>query len=249
MSQIQAESLHHSFSDGSIGIMDINLTIDKGEFVLIAGRNGSGKTTFCRHLNGLLLPTQGNLSIDGLTPKKNLKQIRQKVGMVFQNADNQFVAETVISDVSFGPENLKLSRAEISQRVEDAISATGLTGKENDNPQTLSGGEKRKLAIAGVLAMKPEILVFDEPFSNLDYPASVQLLQQILQLHKQGHTIIMITHELEKVVAHADRLVIFQKGRIVDHGTPASIIDRVETYGIREPCSSRYGKGLVSWLN
>ncbi|MBU3917966.1 energy-coupling factor ABC transporter ATP-binding protein [bacterium] len=249
MNIIEIKDLCHNFANGSPGIIDINLTIKKGEFIVIAGQNGSGKTTLCRHLNGLLSPASGSVLIKNVSVKSDPSRARQIVGMVFQNADSQIVGETVYSDIAFGPENLRLNRKEIDRRVKLAMEAVGLQGMDDHRPHTLSGGEKRKLAIAGVLAMNPEILVFDEPFSNLDYPGERHLLRQILDLHQTGHTILIITHELEKVVAHADRLVIMRKGRIVKTGIPHEIIHQVEDFGIREPCSSRLGHGVNSWLN
>ncbi|MCP4751887.1 MAG: ABC transporter ATP-binding protein [Proteobacteria bacterium] len=249
MSFIEIEKLRHCFSNGVPGIEDIDLNIENGEFVVVAGRNGSGKTTLCRHLNGLLLPTEGTVRLDGIPVQKDLARARQMVGMVFQNADSQIVGDTVYDDVAFGPENLCLVRSEIKARVSRVMAAVGLQHLAEHSPHTLSGGEKRRLAIAGVLAMGPQILIFDEPFSNLDYPGSVQVLKQILALRQANHTILIVTHELEKVIAHADRLVVMEKGRIARNGVPAQIIGEVENFGIREPCSSRLGLGVQSWLN
>ena len=217
--------------------------------MVIGGQNGSGKTTLCRHLNGLLNPTSGEVLLNGESIQKDIRKTRQTVGMVFQNADMQIVGETVYSDISFGPENLSLPRDEINNRVDAAINDVGLTALRDHKPHTLSGGEKRKLAIAGILVMLPRVIIFDEPFSNLDYPGSRQVLKQIINLHRTGHTIIIITHELEKVIAQADRLVVMQRGRIVQSGSPAGIIMDVEQYGIRMPCSVKLGKGVVSWLD
>ncbi len=249
MSYIKIENLSHRFPDRSLGIQNINLSIEKGEFIVIAGKNGSGKTTFCRHLNGLLKPDTGKVVIDDLVDARNPARARQRVGMVFQNPDSQIIGETIAADIAFGPENLGLKHQEIRDRVMHALHATGLQGLEEHSPQTLSGGEKRKLAIAGVLAMKPEIIIFDEPFSNLDYPGSQQILRQIVNLHREQHTIILVTHELEKVIAHASRLVIFENGVLVREGKPAAVINEVEKFGVREPCSSRLGHGIESWLN
>ncbi len=249
MGYIEIKGLSHQFPNGYWGLKNINLVIEKGEFILLAGKNGSGKTTFCRHLNGLLRPTCGSIIIDKIDVEKQPAKARLKVGMVFQNADAQIVGETVYSDIAFGPENLGMKRSEIDERVQQTLEITGLAGKENQSPHTLSGGEKRKLAIAGVLAMKPEVIVFDEPFSNLDYPGSVQILKQILTLHSSGHTILIVTHELEKSIAHASRLVIFENGSIVKEGPPITAIADVETFGIRQPCSTRLGQGIQSWLS
>jgi len=248
MSLIQIKGLTHRFADGTFGVKDIDLMVNEGEFLALAGVNGSGKTTLCRHLNGLLKPTEGEILVDGLNVPGNLLKVRQMVGMVFQNADTQIVGETVYSDIAFGPENLGLHRAEIDDRVEAAIEMMGLQDQRNQKPYLLSGGEKKRLAIAGVMAMNPRILVLDEPFSNLDYPGSCQLLKHILRIHKSGHTIIIITHELEKIIADIDRLVIMHDGRIVRSGDPLSLISEVEMFGVREPCASKFGQGLQSWL-
>lgn len=249
MNILEVVNLSHFFPDGSCGIENINLSIQKGEFIVIGGQNGSGKTTLCRHLNGLLRPSSGEVLLNGCPIQTDIRKTRQMVGMVFQNADTQIIGETVRSDIAFGPENLLLERAEINKRVDKAIHDVGLDNLRDHKPYTLSGGEKRKLAIAGVLAMVPSVIVFDEPFSNLDYPGSRQVLTQIIELHRTGHTIIIITHELEKVIAHADRLVIMQNGKIVNSGSPEQIIAGVEQYGIRTPCSVKLGKGVVSWLD
>jgi len=245
----EIENLTHSFSEGATGIDGITLNIREGSFVVIAGKNGSGKTTFLRHLNGLLLPTSGIVRLNGISVSQNLKQARQMVGMIFQDAESQIVAETVYNDVSFGPENLSLDHREIKKRVFSALEAVGLTESANQSPHILSGGEKRRLAIAGILAMNPSIMVFDEPFSNLDYPGVKQVLRQILLLHKSGHTIIITTHDLEKVICHADQLIIMEKGRIAKNGVPDEIISEVEKFGVRIPCAYRWGMKPESWLD
>lgn len=249
MNIIEIENLSHRFADGTVGLENINLSISEGMFVVIAGRNGSGKTTLLKHLNGLLLPTKGVVKLSGVSVAKNLTWSRQMVGMVFQDADSQIVGETVYDDVAFGPENLSLERQQINQRVNQALAAVDLSGFENKMPHHLSGGEKRRLAIAGVLAMAPRVLMMDEPFSNLDYPATCRVLNTIMDLHKNGHTIIITTHDLEKVIAHAQRLVVMAKGRIVKDGMPAEVIGGIERYGIRSPCSVQLGRGIRPWVN
>ncbi len=245
MSILEIENLNHRFPDGTLAIQDISLNIRKGEFVVIAGCNGSGKTTLLRHVNGLLIPTSGTIRVAG---ESSPIKARQMVGMVFQDADSQIIGETVYEDVAFGPENLKLSRDEINRRVSAALEAVGLTGLENKPPYLLSGGQKRRLAIAGVLAMQPKILVFDEPFSNLDYPGVKQILKQIVMLHRQGHTVLLTTHDLEKVFAHTDRLIVMQKGRIVRDGKPCQIIDDIENFGVRIPCAIKFGQKVIPWI-
>jgi biotin transport system ATP-binding protein len=246
---IETFQLSHRFADGTRGISDVTLAFNAGEFAVIAGANGSGKTTLLRHLNGLLLPASGSVSVDGKSVQKDPLAARQQVGMVFQDADSQIVGETVYDDVAFGPENLALARDQIDRRVKRALAAVELSGFENRRPHQLSGGEKRRLAIAGVLAMMPRVLLMDEPFSNLDYPAACRVLRQILDLHKNGHTIIITTHDLEKVVAYAQRLVIMANGRVVEDGIPTDVVNGIERYGIRPPCSVQLGRGIRPWLN
>lgn len=249
MNIIEIENLCFSYSDGTMGIQNINLEIRDGEFVVIAGPNGSGKTTLLRHLNGLLLPDRGDVKIYGISVSKDILRARQIVGMMFQNADSQIVGETVYDDVAFGPENLKLTHGEIKKRVLLALEAVGLGNLADKRPHALSGGEKRRLAIAGILAMEPKAVVFDEPFSDLDYDGVKQVLSQMLWLHHTGCTILVTTHDLEKVIAHANRLIIMRNGTIVRNGPPEKIIKDAEAFGIREPCASRMGMEIRSWLN
>ena len=249
MMAIEIKGLCYTFPDGSPGVRDLNLSVKRGEFIVIAGENGSGKTTLCRHLNGLLKPAAGEVWLNGMSVKKNTVRARQLVGLLFQNADTQIVGESVYRDVAFGPENLKLKRVEIDRRTRQALQTVGLTDRENHRPHALSGGEKKRLAIAGVLAMRPEILVFDEPFSNLDYPSSIQIREQIQTLHRENRTILVVTHELEKVIDLATRLIIMKEGTIVEDGNPAGVVPLVEQYGVRAPCSCRFGLGVRSWLS
>ncbi len=249
MEIIRTENLRHRFSDGTYGIDGISISIRKGEFVIIAGANGCGKTTFLRHLNGLLMPCEGSVMVDGISVTSDPRRARQMVGMVFQDADSQIVGETVYDDVAFGPENLCLERAEVRCRVESALESVGLSSFGDRRPHLLSGGEKRRVAIAGILAMQSEIFIFDEPFSNLDYPGVCSLLEEIRRLHRRGHTILLTTHDLEKVLAHADRLIIMQQGKIVRDGLPEECVKGSDAFGVREPFASRQGMELSSWLN
>jgi biotin transport system ATP-binding protein len=246
---IEIKDLTHRFADGTAGLNGITLAIEAGDFVVIAGANGSGKTTLLRHFNGLLQPTSGSVRVAGACVQKNPLQARMRVGMVFQDADSQIVGETVRDDVAFGPENLRLDRAEIDQRVEEALAATGLVHLADKRPHLLSGGEKRRLAIAGVLAMQPKVIAFDEPFSNLDYPGVRQVLDQILRQHRAGCTIVVTTHDLEKVLAHADRLVFMRGGKIEADGPPPALIERAESFGVRRPRAAHLGVEALSWLN
>jgi biotin transport system ATP-binding protein len=195
------------------------------------------------------LPNSGTIRLAGKPVSQNLARARQIVGMVFQDPDSQIVGETVCDDVAFGPENLCLDRNEVKRRVSRTLKIVGLLDFEDQKPHLLSGGEKRRLAIAGILAMEPKVLVFDEPFSSLDYPGVKQVLKQIVSLHRSGHTILAAAHDLEKVIAHADRLVIMKDGKVVKDGIPSQLLGELEALGIREPCASRLGMEVQSWLN
>lgn len=246
---IKTEKLSHRFEDGTDALKDISLTIDKGTFVVLCGANGSGKTTLLKHLNGLMRPTAGGVWVEGARLGRNTRNARQAVGLVFQNADAQIVGETVAVDVAFGPENLKLKREVIEKRVGETLQMTGLTRYAERPPHTLSGGEKRRLAIAGVLAMRPKVLLLDEPFANLDWPATQQILIQLIDLHRQGATLVVATHDIEKVIAHADRLIVLNKGSIALDGEPLETARQVEPYGIRVPCALQMGAAITPWVD
>jgi cobalt transport protein ATP-binding subunit len=245
---ITIQDLAYSYPDGTPALKGITLTINDGELLLVCGPNGSGKTTLIRHLNGLLKPSSGTIRVDGLDPIREEKQVMQRVGMVFQDADSQIVGETVAEDVAFGPENLGLSLEEVRIRVATALDMVGLQHLQHKPCHLLSGGEKRRVAIAGVLAMQPSILVFDEPFANLDYSGVRQVLEQILKLHADGHTVIVATHDVEKVITHADRMAIIHKGELKALAPPCTIISDLPQYNIRPPCYSLFGESPISWL-
>jgi biotin transport system ATP-binding protein len=230
-------------------LLDINLEIAAGEFVAIVGANGSGKTTLLRHLNGLLQPTEGEVLLGGRPVVEDPKRARQMVGMVFQDADSQIVGETVYDDVAFGPENLCLPADTVNARVVEALRTVGLADKGHLRPHLLSGGEKRRLAVAGILAMRSEVFAFDEPFSNLDFPGVRQVLTQMVALHDQGTTLVVTTHDIEKLLPHTQRVVVMAAGRIAADGSPEEVLPAVETYAVRAPCSTRLGVAPQSWLN
>lgn len=246
---IITEHLSHRFKDGTDALKEISLTIDQGAFVVLCGANGSGKTTLLKHFNGLMRPTAGAVRVEGVRLGRNTRKARQTVGLVFQNADAQIVGETVAVDVAFGPENLKLNRDIVDQRVDEALHMTGLTHYSQKPPHTLSGGEKRRLAIAGVLAMQPKVLLLDEPFANLDWPSTRQVLSQLIDLHRQGTTIVVATHDIEKIVAHANRLIVLNQGSIALDGEPVSTARQVEQYGVRVPCALQMGADITPWVD
>lgn len=246
---LETQNLSQNFGKGSLILDNINFKLHRGELVVLAGANGSGKTVFARHLNGLLQPSSGRVLLEGVPINSNLAEARRKVGFVFQNSDNQIVGETVAGDVAFGPENLGLTPAEVKKRVATALAAVELTEAADYRPYRLSGGQKRKLAIAGVLAMQPQVIILDEPFTGLDYPGVVQVLNQLIRLRQAGYALLVITHELEKVLAHADRMVIMHLGRIVADARPETLLDRIESYGIKKPYGLHRSVETMTWLN
>ncbi|MBU0971652.1 MAG: energy-coupling factor ABC transporter ATP-binding protein [Proteobacteria bacterium] len=236
---LEIRQLTHRYPDGNGGIFDINFSISKGEFIILAGKNGSGKTTLIRHLNGLLLPQKGEVRLYGQNILKDLTLTRKTVGMVFQDADTQIVGDTVFDEVAFGPENLNQPREQIKAKVVGLLERLDLIGKKDRNPATLSGGEKRRLAIAGILAMDPEIIIFDEPFANLDHPGSLSLLSTISHLNQKGQAIIMATHDVESVMNHASRMLIMDDGRLGADGSVTDLVKKLESYGVKEPCACK----------
>lgn len=245
---IQIKNLDHHYSDGTHALKGINLTIQKGEFLLICGPNGGGKTTLIRLISGLFKPTSGSIHVNGFNTVNEPKQVRSYVGMIFQDPDSQIVGETVREDISFGPENLGLSQNEIHERVDWALQVMGLKDLSEKPCYLLSGGEKRRLAIAGVLAMRPQIILLDEPFSFLDYPGVQEVLKHMVRLHREGHTLIVTTHDVEKVIAHVDRIAIIHNGELKDVGIPEELLIKLPQFGIRPPCYILLGKEKVSWL-
>jgi cobalt transport protein ATP-binding subunit len=246
---IEIRNLHHQYPDGTHALKGIDLTISEGEFLLICGPNGSGKTTLIRLICGLFKPTTGSIRINGLNDPYTSRKIRHLVGMVFQDPDSQIVGETVREDVAFGPENLGLSSEEIIQRVDWALRVMGLENISEKPCYLLSGGEKRRLSIAGVLAMKPQVILFDEPFSHLDYPGIREVLKHMVQFHREGHTLVVTTHDVEKVIPHVDRIAIIHDGKLKAEGQPESLISELPRFGIRPPCYALLGKEKISWLN
>lgn len=244
---IRTEKLCHAYpgpDGGEIVALDsIDITVAPGEFVAIIGANGSGKSTLAKHFNALLVPTGGDCIIAGFSTLEpdNVWPIRQKVGMVFQNPDNQIVAAIVEEDVAFGPENLGVAPAEIRKRVEDALKMVGMTDYREHAPHLLSGGQKQRIAIAGVLAMRPECLVLDEPTAMLDPLGRREVLTTVKRLNKeQGITIVYITHFMEEAV-NADRVVVLDGGKVAFAGAPAQVfsqVDRLKELGLDAPLAA-----------
>ena len=207
----------------------VNLDIEAGSFVAILGHNGSGKSTFAKHLNAILLPTSGKVYVDGMdtTDEDKLLDIRRTVGMVFQNPDNQIVASVVEEDVAFAPENLGVPSAEIRRRVDEALEAVGMTEYARHAPHLLSGGQKQRVAIAGVLAMRPQCIVLDEPTAMLDPVGRREVLDTVCRLQQElGMTVVLITHHMDEA-ARAQRLVVMDNGHVVMDGPPAQVFQNV----------------------
>lgn len=208
----------------------VSLDINKGEFVAVLGHNGSGKSTLAKHLNVILVPTSGSVTVDGLdtSDEKNLFEIRRRVGMVFQNPDNQMVANIVEEDVAFAPENLGVPREEIRRRVDNALAAVNMSRFAKHAPHMLSGGQKQRIAIAGVLAMEPDIIVLDEPTAMLDPIGRREIIETVKKLNREKNmTVILITHYMEEAV-EADRVVVIDSGVLEFDGTPSEIFPQVE---------------------
>ena len=208
----------------------VNLTIEKGSFVAVLGHNGSGKSTLAKHMNAVLLPSGGTVTVDGMDTRDEalLLEIRRRVGMVFQNPDNQIVANVVEDDVAFAPENLGVPPAEIRQRVDAALRQVGMYEFRQHAPHLLSGGQKQRVAIAGVIAMQPDIIVLDEPTAMLDPQGRQEVIATVTRLCREnGMTVVLITHHMDECVG-ADRLVVMSEGRIVADGSPAAVFSQVE---------------------
>ena len=217
----------------------VDVAIERGSFVVILGHNGSGKSTLAKTFNAVLLPSGGKVYVEGMDTMDEslLLEIRRRVGMVFQNPDNQIVANVVEEDVAFAPENLGVPSAEIRKRVDDALEAVGMTQFVKHAPHLLSGGQKQRIAIAGVLAMKPECIVLDEATGALDSHTSREVLGMLQDLHKQGNTVVLITHHMNEA-EHADRVIVMNDGLVVMDGKPREVFTRkkeLEDIGLAVP--------------
>lgn len=209
---------------------EVDLDVKKGDFVAILGHNGSGKSTLAKHINAILYPTEGTVWVDGMDTleEKNLWDIRQNAGMVFQNPDNQIIGQVVEEDVGFGPENMGVPTAEIWQRVEESLKAVGMYEYRKHSPNKLSGGQKQRVSIAGVIAMHPQCIILDEPTAMLDPNGRKEVVRAARALNAaEGITIVLITHYMEEII-HADKVFVMDKGKIAMEGTPREIFSQVE---------------------
>ena len=228
---LKVENLSYSYDDGTKALNDVNLEIKKGDMVSLLGKNGAGKSTLFLHFNGIFKPTKGRILIDGEElkyDKKSLVKFRQKVGIVFQNPDDQLFAPTVEEDVAFGPLNLGLSQEETQKRVNDALKKVGMDGFQRKAPHHLSGGQKKRVAIAGILAMQPEMMVLDEPTSGLDPQGAIDILELLYELNDEGMTIIISTHDVDLVPNYAKKVFVLVEGSLIAEGTPKEIFAQPE---------------------
>ena len=229
---IETEHISFSYEEETglpLVLEDVNITIGEGEFVAVLGHNGSGKSTFAKHCNAVLLPRTGTVTVDGMNTKDEDKlfEIRQCAGMVFQNPDNQIVATVVEEDVAFAPENMGVEPAEIRRRVDEALKAVGMYEYRESAPHQLSGGQKQRVAIAGIIAMQPQCILLDEPTAMLDPRGRAQVMKTIRNLRDAGISIVSITHYMEEA-AQADRILVMSRGRIVMEGTPKQVFSQTK---------------------
>ena len=248
---IKLENVTYKYGEEAKALDAVSLEIEKGRILAVVGHNGSGKSTLAKHLNALLLPSEGSVTVDGMDTKDpdNTLKIRRKVGMVFQNPDNQLVTTVVEEDVAFGPENLGIPAEEIRRRVDAAIDAVGMSEYATSAPHMLSGGQKQRIAIAGMLAMEPEVLVLDEATAMLDPQGRQDVLEIVERVNRErGMTVVMITQYMEEAVI-ADKVAVMKGGRLLMTGTPREVFSRGEELranGLDLPAIARLRDELIS---
>ncbi len=245
MSIIKFENVHYTYpGDQMESLCGVSLAIEEGSFVAVLGHNGSGKSTLAKHMNAILVPTEGKVTVCGIdsADEERLIELRRNVGMVFQNPDNQIVANVVEDDVAFAPENLGVEPREIRRRVDEALKQVGMYDKRQHAPHLLSGGQKQRVAIAGVIAMEPKIIVLDEPTAMLDPIGREEVISTVTRLcREKGMTVVLITHHMDECVG-ADRLIVMSNGSIVADGVPAEVfanIELMEREGLTVPETTR----------
>ena len=237
MAEIITEKLSHVYSAGtpfeSTALHDVSISIPQGQFAAVIGHTGSGKSTFIQHLNALLQPTEGRVLLDGQDINKDKytrRDVKRKIGLVFQYPEYQLFEETVYKDIAFGPSNMKLGKEEIDERVREAAAFTGVSEELFErSPLELSGGQKRRIAIAGVIAMRPEVLILDEPTAGLDPAGCAQIFENIRSYReKSGATVLIVSHSMDDVARLAERIIVFDRGTVVMDGTPAAVFSRAK---------------------
>ncbi|KZX15743.1 ATP-binding cassette domain-containing protein [Methanobrevibacter filiformis] len=230
MKIIEAKDIVYKYPDGTKALDNINFAVEKGDMVALLGPNGAGKSTLFLHFNGILEPSSGEIDVDGEKlnyKKKSLLRVRQFVGIVFQNPDDQLFAPTVEEDVAFGPLNIGLTQEETKKRVKDSLRKVGMEGFEKKPPHHLSGGQKKRIAIAGILAMDPKVMILDEPTSGLDPKGASKILKLLYELNAEGMTIIISTHDVDLVPIYAKNIHVIKDGKIIKKGSPHEVFDDV----------------------
>ncbi|WP_347297941.1 energy-coupling factor ABC transporter ATP-binding protein [Dolosigranulum savutiense] len=239
----------YNIDDDHLALNDVSFSVKQGEWLSIVGPNGSGKSTLAKTLNGLIAPQEGMVQVDGLDlTMENVWDIRQRVGMVFQNPDNQFVGATVQDDVAFGLENLGVPRPEMIERIEQALAQVGMADFAEKEPARLSGGQKQRVAIAGIVALKPKIMILDEATSMLDPRGRREVLQTVKEVkERENLTVLSITHDVDEAAA-SDRVLVMKSGRIIDHDKPEAIFSQTKnlmSYGLDVPFPERLKQALA----
>ncbi|MEN4018036.1 MAG: ATP-binding cassette domain-containing protein [Methanobacterium sp.] len=232
MNIIETKDITYHYPDGTEALKKVNFKAADGKIIALLGPNGAGKSTLFLHFNGILRPTSGSIIVNGEEikyDKNNLMKVRQNVGIVFQNPDDQLFAPTVVEDVAFGPMNMGLSKDEVERRVDESLKRVGMEKFKNKAPHHLSGGQKKRVAIAGILAMNPRIMVLDEPTSGLDPKGASQILRILYELNKEGMTIIISTHDVDLVPLYAYHVYIISNGTIIKKGSPQEVFGDVKT--------------------
>jgi len=232
MNIIETKNVTYQYPDGTNALENINFSAAKGKIIALLGPNGAGKSTLFLHFNGILQPTSGNVMVDGKClkyKKEDLMNLRQKVGIVFQNPDDQLFAPTVQEDVAFGPMNLGLSKEEVKKRVDESLRRVEIVEFKKKAPHHLSGGQKKRVAIAGILAMHPKIMVLDEPTSGLDPRGASRIMKLLYELNMEGITIIISTHDVDLVPLYAHTVYIISKGNIIKKGNPQEVFEDAQT--------------------
>ena len=247
--RLEVRDLGKRFENGRWGLRGVDLVLEGPGFTVLSGHNGSGKTLLARHILGLESPDAGRILLDGRDLHDDLRETRRRIAFVFQEPEHQILGMTVDEDIAWTPTRLGWPRNRIQASHARALRLTGLEGRGDEVTAFLSGGEKRRLAIASVLAAEPEMIILDEPFNDLDGPGVRTLLSILIDLHRQGIALLVITHDLEKCLAHADRLIVLQEGRIAADGPVAELWDRFADLGLRRPgplCGTLAG---MTWLS
>lgn len=246
---LKVEDLHYIYGNGKVALNGVSVDIHEGERIAVIGSNGSGKSTFFLNINGVFTPEQGKIIYrDTVVNKKNLKELRKNIGIVFQDADNQIIASTVMAEVGFGPMNLKLPKEEVKKRVDEALAYMNISDFKDRPPHYLSGGEKKRVTIADIIAMKSEIIIFDEPTAALD-PLNAMMLEEVLdKLTLEGKTMLISTHDVDFVYRWAERVIVFCRGKIISDGTPLEIFKNQEVLkqaNLKQPTMLEVYESLV----